>query len=108
MKPNFKDKAIEIIKKIPKGKVTTYGTIATLCGIPRGARLIGGILYFNAEKHNLPWHRVVNKKGYISIKRIEYPKELQKALLEQEGVEVSPGFIVNLKKYYVDYRELEK
>ncbi len=41
---NFKDKVIRIVKKIPKGRVTTYGTVATLAGLPRGARLVGGIL----------------------------------------------------------------
>jgi len=97
---NFKNQVIKIVKKIPKGKVTTYGTISTLAGSPRGARMVGGILHFNSEKYSLPWHRVINRHGYISIKSLEYPKELQKALLEQEGIEVSDDFIVNLKKYY--------
>lgn len=104
---NFKQQVIQIVKKIPKGKVTTYGTVAILASNPRGARIVGGILHLNSEKYNLPWHRVVNREGYISIKSIEYPKQLQRALLEQEGVEVSDDFIVNLKKYYVDCSELE-
>ncbi|MDD2822652.1 MAG: methylated-DNA--[protein]-cysteine S-methyltransferase [Candidatus Daviesbacteria bacterium] len=96
---NFKQKVIQIVKKIPRGKVTTYGTVSTLAGNLRGARMVGGILHFNSDKYDLPWHRVINREGYISIKRLEYPKELQKALLQQEGIEVSEGFIVNLKKY---------
>lgn len=96
---SFKDQVISIVKKIPYGKVTTYGTVATLAGTPQGARLIGGILQHNHESHNLPWHRVVNKEGFISIKSLEYPKVLQKALLEQEGIEVTTNFMINLKKY---------
>lgn len=95
----FKSRAIEIVKKIPYGKVTTYGTVATLAGLPRGARLVGGILHSNYEKCNLDWHRVINRNGYISIKCLEHPKALQKALLQQEGVEVSDDFMVDLEKY---------
>ena len=94
---NFKDRVISIVKKIPAGKVTTYGTVATLAGVPRGARLVGGILHFNINE--APWHRVINRHGFISTKCLDHPKALQKALLEQEGVEVSKDFMVNLKKY---------
>lgn len=96
---NFKDKVIQIVKKIPYGKVTTYGTVATLAGIPRGGRLIGGILHFNCDKYNLPWQRVVNRQGFISTKCPEHMKALQKSLLEQEGFEVSKDFMIDLKKY---------
>lgn len=96
---SFKERVIKIVSKIPKGKVTTYGTVATMAGLPRGARLVGEILHANGEKLNLPWQRVVNRHGFISIRSLEYPKEAQKALLEQEGVEVSKDFVVNLEKY---------
>ena len=94
----FKDRVISFVEKIPYGKVTTYGTVATFCGIPRGARLVGGVLRFSGESQ-LPWHRVINRHGFISIKSLEYSKELQKALLEQEGIEVSADFMVDLDKY---------
>lgn len=96
---NFKDRVIEIVRNIPYGRVSTYGTVATLAGIPRGGRLIGGILHFNAEKFDLPWQRVVNKDGFISIKSLEHPKALQKALLKQEGIEVSKDFMIDLRKF---------
>lgn len=96
---NFKERVIKIVSEIPKGKVTTYGTVAIMAGLPGSARLVGGILHANGEKLNLPWQRVVNRHGFISIRSLEYPKEAQKALLLQEGVEVSKGFIVNLEKY---------
>ena len=95
----FKDRVIQIILKIPYGKVTTYGTIATIAGVPRGGRLVGGVLHFNSEKIDLPWQRIINRFGFISTKCLEHPKEAQKALLEQEGVEVSEDFMVDLKRY---------
>lgn len=96
---SFKHEVIKIIQKIPRGKVTTYGTIATLSGLPRGGRLVGGILHFNTEKENLPWHRIINREGFISTKCLEHPKPLQKVLLLQEGIEVSKDFMIDLKKY---------
>jgi len=68
---NFKDRVIEIVNKIPYGRVTTYGTVATLAGLPRGARLVGGVLHFNID--DAPWHRVVNRHGFISTKCLEHP-----------------------------------
>lgn len=97
---NFKDKVIGIVRQIPFGKVTTYGTIAMMAGIPRGARLVGGILHNSGE--DIPWYRVVNRHGFISTKCLDHPKQLQKTLLEQEGIEVGPDFMINLQKY-VDY-----
>src|SRR5690242_13098536 len=94
---SFKEKVIEISKKIPYGRVTTYGTIAVLAGMPRGARIVGGVLHNIGEE--LPWYRIINRHGFISIKCLDHPKSLQKALLEDEGIEVSSDFIVNLDKY---------
>lgn len=96
---NFRQKVIQIIKKVPYGKVTTYGTVATLAGMPRGARIVGGILSSCSEKFDLPWQRVINRHGFISVKSPDHPKQLQKALLEEEGVEVSEDFMIDLLKY---------
>ncbi len=93
----FSQKVAEIIRKIPYGKVTTYGTVAVLAGWPRGARIVGGILHNLGE--DLPWQRIINKDGFISTKCLKHPKSLQKALLEQEGIEVSDEFMIDLGKY---------
>ncbi len=93
----FKEKVIQIVNSIPYGKITTYGTIATLAGIPRGGRIVGGILHNLGDE--LPWHRVVNRHGFISTKCLDHPKSLQKALLEQEGIEVSADFMIDLDRY---------
>ncbi len=96
---SFKDKVIQIVKKIPYGKVTTYGTVATLAGLPRGARLVGGILHYNSDKYNLPWHRVINRHGFISTVCWNHIKDEQKALLLDESIQVSDDFMINLEKY---------
>lgn len=95
----FKERVIEITFKIPKGKVTTYGTIATLAGIPRGAQMVGGILHYAIDELGIPWHRVVNRVGFVSTKCFEHPRELQVVLLKQEGIEVSEDLVVDLEKY---------
>jgi methylated-DNA-protein-cysteine methyltransferase-like protein len=93
----FTERAVEIIKKIPAGNVMTYGQIAALAGNPRGARQVARILHSLSRKHKLPWHRVVNAKGEISL-----PDEgcaLQKLLLQGEGVEFNDDGCINLTKY---------
>lgn len=104
---HFKDKVIRIVNSIPYGRVTTYGTVATLAGIPRGGRLVGGILHYAGDA--TPWHRVINRHGFISTKCLDHPKKLQKALLEQEDIAVSQDFMINLRKYGwdLDYCQLE-
>jgi methylated-DNA-protein-cysteine methyltransferase-like protein len=100
MEKGFYQRVIKLIKEIPYGHATTYGTIATLAGSPRAARIVGGILHSSTEKEDLPWQRVVNRDGYISIKSgLVDSKNLQKQLLEEEGIEVSSEFMVDLNRY---------
>jgi len=85
MAGTFTDNAINVIKSIPRGKVATYGQIAALAGNPRAARQVVWILHSSSEKENLPWHRVINGKGKISLEP-GYGFELQKSMLEKEGI----------------------
>ncbi|UCE13125.1 MAG: MGMT family protein [Candidatus Heimdallarchaeota archaeon] len=85
MSQNFSQKVKNIIKMIPVGKVATYGQIATYAGNPRGSRQVAWILHSSSRKDDLPWHRVINSKGKISLPR-DRGYELQKELLEKEGV----------------------
>lgn len=99
-KQDFKSRVIQIILVIPSGSVTTYGTISTLAGIPRAARQVGYILHSSTQKYNLPWQRVVNKDGYISIRGDDInAKNIQKQLLEDEKIEVGLDYVVDLEKY---------
>lgn len=95
---DFTRETISIIKNIPEGKVLTYGLVAELAGVPRAARQVVRTLHSLSEKYDLPWHRVVNSKGIISLTSIEGKKH-QKQLLEQEGIKVSDNYEVNLNTY---------
>ena len=86
MVSSFSKRAIEIIKRVPFGKVATYGQIATYSGNSRGARQVVRLLNSSSEKEDLPWFRIVNSKGNISLKHGN-GYELQKSLLEKEGKE---------------------
>lgn len=82
----FTEQVLEIIKSIPYGTVMTYGQIAAYAGNPRGARQVSRILSGMSLKHNLPWHRVINSKGGISLNG--EAGFVQCELLSAEGIEV--------------------
>ena len=94
----FTRQIVDVIRAIPKGRVTSYGRVAALAGNPRAARQVSRILHTMSQKHELPWHRVVNASGKISLPRGR-GYELQKALLESEGVFVSSSGAVDLSTY---------
>lgn len=94
----FTEAVIKIIKAIPTGYVMTYGQIAELAGNPRAARQVARILHSMSQKYDLPWHRVINRKGELAKIGGE-SSTLQKQLLEAEGIEVSPKDVVDLEKY---------
>jgi len=97
----FTENVLEIIKAIPSGKVMTYGGIALEAGNLRGARQVSRILHSMSMGHNLPWHRIINSKGQISL--TGEGLALQKMLLEEEGVQVYDGNKVDLKTYEYKY-----
>jgi methylated-DNA-protein-cysteine methyltransferase-like protein len=94
----FTEKVISIIRSIPEGKVMTYGQIARHAGSPRGARQVVRILHAMSKKHKLPWHRVINIRGEISIADDE-SFELQAFLLRAEHVEIKKERYINLGQY---------
>ena len=98
-KPSFFSEVYEICKKIPKGKVTTYGTIAFMAGKPRYSRQVGWALHSNPEPNVIPCHRVVNRFGGLSSAFAFGGENRQRELLEAEGVKVSEENIVDLNKY---------
>ncbi|MFD2442960.1 MGMT family protein [Bacillus sp. CGMCC 1.16607] len=95
---SFTERAIKIIKNIPVGKVMTYGQIAKLSGSPRGARQVVRILHSMSKKHRLPWHRVVNSKGELSIKDEESLQE-QIFFLQSEGVKIINNHFIHLEEF---------
>lgn len=93
----YTERVIKIIKNIPEGKVMTYGQIARLAGSPRGARQVVRVLHSLSAKYNLPWHRVINAKGELTIKDYDL-RSLQKLHLQDEGVEFLNEYSINLSK----------
>ena len=94
------DQIYEIVRQIPEGKVSTYGTIAELAGLYGKARLVGYALYQVDKDSDIPWHRVINAKGEISYSPLRRGMDYsQRNLLENEGVEFSPEGKINLSKY---------
>lgn len=84
----FRQRVIDIVKTVPEGRVTTYGTVALYAGAPRAARQVGAVLHgLRAEDGEVPWQRVINASGGISTYKVG-SGELQVALLRSEGVEV--------------------
>lgn len=81
----------EIVRCIPKGKVATYGQIATLAGNPRWARVVGYALHVNPDPDSIPCHRVVNREGAVSAAFAFGGENMQTTLLREEGVEVESG-----------------
>ncbi|MEH0022344.1 MAG: MGMT family protein [Desulfobacter sp.] len=95
---SFTRKAVDVIKSIPHGKVLSYGRVAALAGNPRGARQVSRLLHSMSEKHDLPWHRVVNASGKISLPRGR-GYELQRALLESEGIVFSKRRVIDFSTF---------
>jgi methylated-DNA-protein-cysteine methyltransferase-like protein len=93
------EKIYEIVRKIPYGKVATYGQIAIMAGNPRWARVVGYALHVNPDPQNIPCFRVVNRFGAVSSAFAFGGENRQIALLEQEGVTFSEYGVVDLKKH---------
>lgn len=90
----------QVVALIPRGKVATYGQIAALAGFPRHARLVGYALNRQlAPDSELPWHRVINSQGRLSLHKLDMNAEnLQRFKLEQEGIRFANDR-VDLKQY---------
>ncbi len=93
---NFYEAVHRVVRKIPKGRVMTYGQIATILGAPRAARAVGYAM--RACPDEIPWQRVINRKGQISARsQVERPI-IQKMLLESEGVRFDDSGTCDLER----------
>jgi methylated-DNA-protein-cysteine methyltransferase related protein len=89
-----------LVRQIPEGQVATYGQIAELLGLYRRARMIGYALFRVAPESDVPWQRVVNAKGMVSRSPLRQGSdELQRILLEQEGVVFDAQDCIDLKRF---------
>lgn len=97
VKENFFDKVYEVVKKIPKGRVTTYGEIARYLGATKSSRMVGWALNNSHTKKNIPAHRVVNRNGVLTGKFHFKELHTMEKLLKEEGVEVYNDKVKNFK-----------
>jgi methylated-DNA-protein-cysteine methyltransferase-like protein len=93
----FFERVYDLVRRIPPGRVATYGQIALMLGSPRGARAVGWALRALPAGSGVPWHRVLNARGRISLRPPHL--QLQRALLEDEGVHFDGEDRIDLARY---------
>jgi methylated-DNA-protein-cysteine methyltransferase-like protein len=98
---NWTEKVYQIVRKIPKGKVTNYGSVADCIGSRLTSRMVGWAM--NKAHHaqpKVPAHRVVNRNGLLTGKHhFESPTMMQE-LLEAEGIKIKDDKVIDFEKYY--------
>lgn len=99
LEKSFFETIYDIVAQIPAGYVCTYGQIAMLAGRPRAARQVGMAMRTAPENRNLPCHRVVNRLGELAPEHAFGAKEIQRMLLEAEGVTFLPDGRICLEKH---------
>jgi len=95
----FYHRIYKVVRHIPKGRVATYGLVARLAGRPGAARTVGWALSALPDDSDVPWWRVLNAAGRISLSGADHNSVLQRALLLREGVKFAPGGAVNLATF---------
>ena len=92
------ERIYRVVCRIPRGKVATYGQVARLARLPNQARLVGYALHA-LSRDDVPWQRVLNGSGEVSPRGVDGPDELQRELLEDEGVEFDRRGRVDLSRF---------
>ena len=88
-----------VVRQIPRGRVATYGQVAEIAGLDGHARQVGYALHALPDSMKVPWHRVVNARGEVSARTTNDSHELQRVLLETEGVRFDHNGRIDLAKY---------
>jgi methylated-DNA-protein-cysteine methyltransferase-like protein len=94
-----------VVRRIPRGRVASYGQIARLAGLASHARLVGYAMAALPDDSRVPWQRVVNARGRVSPRRSPGPDALQRALLEREGVRFDASGRIDLARFGWQPRE---
>ena len=97
--PGFYDAVYHLVRQIPRGRVMTYGQIATILGCPRAARAVGYAMRASGRMDDVPWQRVINARGRISARNdVERPM-IQRILLKAEGIDFDATGACDLGQY---------
>ena len=100
---SFFEMVYQVVRLIPKGRVSSYGVIGSYLGAARSARMVGWAMNLaHSVKPSVPAHRVVNRQGLLTGKAHFHPPEKMERLLKEEGIEVVNDQIVNFKKIFWD------
>ena len=102
---DFFERVYFVVRKIPYGKVTSYGAIAKYIGSPQSSRVVGWAMNNSHYKNNIPAHRVVNRNGMLTGKHHFSGTNLMKELLENEGIIVVDNVILDFDKFFWDPSE---
>ncbi len=103
MKPqddSFFERVYEVVRKIPEGRVTSYGAIAKALGTARSARMVGWAMNASHDREDVPAHRVVNRNGILTGKHHFEGTNLMQQLLESEGIKVENNQVVDFKEIF--------
>lgn len=103
---NFFDRVYAVVRKIPSGRVTSYGAIARFLGAAKSARMVGWAMNSASKIEDIPAHRVVNRNGVLSGKHHFPGTRVMQQMLEEEGIEVKDDQIVNFKSRFWDPSEV--
>jgi|SRR5882672_3423358 len=98
MKADYRKRVFQLVRRIPSGRVMTYGQIAALLGEGYTPRTVGFVMH-SAGEEELPWHRVINAQGACSTVRIVLPANRQQGMLEHEGIEFNAQGRCDLRRY---------
>jgi methylated-DNA-protein-cysteine methyltransferase-like protein len=93
------ERVAAVVRRIPRGRVATYGQVAELAGLGAGARQVGYALHALGDTGGLPWHRVINARGMVSLPPASHSALTQRLLLEAEGVRFDQRGRVSLARY---------
>jgi len=88
-----------VVRRIPPGRIASYGQVAGLAGLPGRARQVGYAMYALPKGTDVPWHRVVNAAGAISRRRVPGAELSQRMLLEREGVRFGPRGRISIEQF---------
>tara|TARA_Y100000389_G_scaffold205102_1_gene263185 strand:- start:2944 stop:3282 length:339 start_codon:yes stop_codon:yes gene_type:complete len=101
-KLNFFERVYEVVRKIPSGRVSSYGLIARYLGSPQSARMVGWAMNASHNIDDVPAHRVVNRLGLLTGKHHFEGTNLMQQLLENEGIEIEDNQIINFDQFLWD------
>lgn len=106
---SFTERVWAIVRAVPAGRVLAYGDVAMLAGDRKAARAVGGALRAFAGDHDaLPWHRIINSQGTISFRGDLQRANLQRLLLQREGVIIPDKGGLDLLRFRADLRALPR